>query len=79
MIGLDDGDELFWAGVSAGEGELLLVTASGQAIRFSEDDVRSMGLPAGGIGGIKLAAKDRVSPRGAGSASRRGSGRPLSS
>ena len=60
VIGLDDGDELCWAGVSAGEGELLLATASGQAIRFSEEDVRSMGLPAGGIGGIKLAAKDRV-------------------
>ncbi len=60
VIGLDDGDELCWAGVSAGEGELLLVTATGQAIRFSEEDVRSMGLPAGGIGGIKLAAKDRV-------------------
>ena len=60
VIGLDDGDELCWAGVSAGEGELLLATASGQAIRFSEEDVRSMGLPAGGIGGIKLAAKDRM-------------------
>ena len=47
-------------GVSAGEGELLLATASGQAIRFSEEDVRSMGLPAGGIGGIKLSGKDRV-------------------
>ena len=43
VIGLDDGDELCWAGVSAGEGELLLATASGQAIRFSEEDVRSMG------------------------------------
>jgi DNA gyrase subunit A len=60
VIGLDDGDELLWAGVSPGGGEFLLVTAQGQAIRFAEDDVRSMGLPAGGIGGIKLAAKDRV-------------------
>ena len=60
VIGLDDGDELLWAGVSPGGGEFLLVTAQGQAIRFAEDDVRSMGLPAGGIGGVKLAAKDRV-------------------
>ena len=60
VIGLDDGDELLWAGISPGGGEFLLVTAQGQAIRFAEDDVRSMGLPAGGIGGVKLAAKDRV-------------------
>ena len=63
VIGLDNGDELLWAGISPGGGEFLLVTAQGQAIRFAEDDVRSMGLPAGGIGGVKLAAKDRVSSR----------------
>ncbi len=60
VIGLDEGDELVWAGLSAGGGEIMLVTAQGQAIRFAEDDVRAMGLPAGGIGGIKLASKDRV-------------------
>jgi DNA gyrase subunit A len=60
VIGLESGDELAWAGVSAGGGEILLVTAAGQAIRFSEEDVRAMGLPAGGIGGIKLQGKDRV-------------------
>ncbi len=60
VIGLDDGDELLWAGASAGDGEFLLVTAQGQAIRFREDEVRAMGLAAGGVGGIKLAAKDRV-------------------
>ncbi len=60
VIGLDEGDRLTWAGVSQGGGELLLFTARGQAIRFSEDDVRAMGLPAGGIGGIRLAADDRV-------------------
>jgi len=60
VIGLDEGDELLWAGASPGGGEFLLVTAQGQAIRFSEEDVRPMGMPAGGIGGIKLAAQDRV-------------------
>jgi DNA gyrase subunit A len=60
VIGLEPGDELAWAGVSAGGGEILLVTAAGQAIRFTEEDVRAMGLPAGGIGGIKLQGKDRV-------------------
>jgi len=60
VIALDRGDELIWAGVSQGDGEFMLATASGQAIRFSEEDVRPMGLPAGGIGGIKLAEDDRV-------------------
>ena len=65
VIGLDDGDELLWVDRSAGGGEMLLVTASGQAIRFAEEDVRSMGLAAGGIGGIKLGDKDRVVAGGA--------------
>jgi DNA gyrase subunit A len=60
VIGLDEGDELLWADVSRGGGEILLITAQGQAIRFPEDDVRAMGLPAGGVAGIKLAAKDHV-------------------
>ena len=60
VIGLDDGDELVWAGLSPGGGAFLLASADGQAIRFSEDDVRTMGLPAGGVAGLKLAAKSRV-------------------
>ncbi|MBP8291860.1 MAG: hypothetical protein KAX65_03735, partial [Caldilineaceae bacterium] len=40
--------------------EVILVTAEGQSIRFSEEDVRSMGLAAGGVGGVKLAKKDCV-------------------
>jgi len=60
VIGLDDGDELVWVDVSQGGGDVLLVTAGGQAIRFAEDGVRPMGLPAGGVSGIKLRGKDRV-------------------
>jgi len=60
VIGLDDADELAWTDVSPGAGEILLVTGGGQAIRFAEEDVRSMGLAAGGIGGIKLPSKGRV-------------------
>jgi DNA gyrase subunit A len=59
-IGLDGGDELLWAGASTGDGQIMLATAQGQAIRFGEDEVRAMGLSAGGIGGIKLQNKDRV-------------------
>ena len=39
----------------------MLVTAAGRAIRFQEQDVRPMGLPAGGVMGIKLQNRqDRV-------------------
>jgi DNA gyrase subunit A len=60
VIGLDEGDELLAAGVGGGDGEIMLVTADGQAIRFSEEEVRPTGLPAGGVGGVKLAVKSRV-------------------
>jgi DNA gyrase subunit A len=60
VINLDDGDELLWVSPSAGGGEVLLATAGGQAIRFAEDEVRATGLPAGGMGGVKLQSKDRV-------------------
>jgi DNA gyrase subunit A len=60
VIKLDDSDELAWAGMSRGGGEIMLITAQGQVIRFAEDEVRAMGLPAGGIAGIKLQGDDRV-------------------
>jgi DNA gyrase subunit A len=60
VIGLDEGDQVIWAGLSAGGGEIMLFSSQGQANRFREDDVRAMGMAAGGVGGLKLAAKDRV-------------------
>ncbi len=48
-------DSLGWARLTQGEQELILVTAAGQAIRFREETVRPMGLPAGGVMGVKLA------------------------
>jgi hypothetical protein len=60
VIKLDADDELVWAATSSGGAEIMLITAGGQAIRFAEDEVRAMGLPAGGIAGIKLQASDRV-------------------
>jgi DNA gyrase subunit A len=54
-------DELGWANVTTGENEILLHTAAGQAIRFSENEVRPTGLSAGGMRGIKLGGqKDRI-------------------
>ncbi|MBZ0296058.1 MAG: DNA gyrase subunit A [Anaerolineae bacterium] len=44
-----------------GAQEVILVSGQGQAIRFSEEDVRPTGLPAGGMRGIKLGnPEDRV-------------------
>jgi DNA gyrase subunit A len=55
VINVSDEDSLGWARFTGGEEEVVLVTAAGQAIRFKENEVRPMGLPAGGVMGIKLA------------------------
>ena len=57
VINVADEDALGWARLTNGEDEIILATASGQAIRFDEGEVRSMGLPAGGVMGIKLAGE----------------------
>ena len=57
---VNDGDSIIWAGLTDGSKELLLVSSKGMAIRFSEDNVRSMGLAAVGVNGIKLAVGDTV-------------------
>jgi DNA gyrase subunit A len=59
-IGLDEGDELVWVRMSSGEDHVVLTTRRGQAIRFSEDDVRPMGRPAAGVRGIRLDSGDEV-------------------
>ncbi|MFM7173257.1 MAG: DNA gyrase subunit A [Caldilinea sp.] len=60
VMNVDDKDRLVAVLQTEGTQEVILVSAQGQAIRFSEEDVRSMGLPAGGVGGMKLRAKDRI-------------------
>ncbi len=54
------GDRLGWVHLTKGDGEILLVTTQGMAIRFSEQSVRPMGLVAGGVLGIKLGGGDEV-------------------
>jgi DNA gyrase subunit A len=54
-------DRLNNAFITDGQQPILLTTAAGQSIRFSEDEVRPTGLAAGGMRGIKLTMpKDRV-------------------
>lgn len=55
VIGVADDDALGWARLTTGEDQIILATAAGQVIRFKEEEVRPMGLPAGGVMGIKLA------------------------
>ncbi len=58
VIGLESGDALVGAVVTSGRQEVVLLSADGRAIRFKEQDVRPMGLPAGGVKGIKLTGSD---------------------
>ena len=60
VMGLDLGDSLLTAFTTQGQGEVSLVSARGQGIRFAEEEVRPMGLPAVGVWGIKLAKGDQV-------------------
>ena len=60
LVNVNDGDNLGWVALTDGKKEVLLVTALGMAIRFSEEDVRPMGLAAAGVNGIKLGVGDEV-------------------
>ncbi|MFZ6029391.1 MAG: DNA gyrase subunit A, partial [Chloroflexota bacterium] len=57
---VNEGDALGWLRLTDGKAEVLLATADGMAIRFSEEDVRPMGLVAAGVNGIKLGARDEI-------------------
>jgi DNA gyrase subunit A len=59
-IGIDDDDELIGVSLTDGNQLIFLATHEGLAIRFSENDVRSMGRPAYGVRGIDLQKKDYV-------------------
>ena len=59
-IGIDAEDELIGVRITDGNQVVFLATHEGMAIRFDEEDVRSMGRPAYGVRGIDLAKKDYV-------------------
>src|SRR3989441_664892 len=59
-IKMREGDELIGARHSTGDDDVLLVSRLGQAIRFSERDVRAMGRDASGVQGMKLRGDDEV-------------------
>jgi len=59
-IGIDSGDTLIDVKLTTGQNEVVLITHDGMSIRFPEEDVRSMGRPAGGVRGINLDPADSV-------------------
>jgi len=59
-INLKGSDTLEWVTASTGHDQILLVTRAGQAIRFSETNVRPMGRAAAGVRGMRLKNKDEV-------------------
>lgn len=59
-ININPEDHLVAARLTDGEMEIFLATQRGQAIRFLEDDVRSMGRTAAGVKGIDLSKGDQV-------------------
>jgi DNA gyrase subunit A len=59
-IKLEEGDSLIGASITNGNNEVILGTAEGMAIRFHEEQARSMGRASIGVIGIKLRAGDEV-------------------
>ncbi len=59
-LDLEPGDDLMSVKLTTGSQEVIMVTAQGQSIRFSEKDVRATGRGARGVKGISLAEGDAV-------------------
>ena len=59
-VDLTEGDKLVGVALTNGSDEILLFSRLGKAIRFQEEDVRSVGRTARGVRGIRLAAGDEV-------------------
>ncbi|MGX8943165.1 DNA topoisomerase (ATP-hydrolyzing) subunit A [Symbiopectobacterium sp. Eva_TO] len=69
-VNLNESDELIGVDLTDGENEVMLFSAEGKVVRFSEAAVRAMGRTATGVRGINLQGDDRVVslivPRGEG-------------
>jgi len=60
LVKVNDDDRLVSIRLSDGKKDIFLATSQGMAIRFSEEDVRPMGLVAAGVNGMKLDKEDRI-------------------
>jgi DNA gyrase subunit A len=59
-IKMREGDELVGVRHSTGDDDVLMISKLGQAIRFNEKEVRSMGRDASGVQGMKMRGDDEV-------------------
>ncbi|CAL4320027.1 DNA gyrase subunit A [Buchnera aphidicola (Thelaxes suberi)] len=59
-INLKDNDELIGVALTNGKNNVMLFTAMGKVVHFSEHSVRKMGRTASGVKGIKVSKKDRI-------------------
>ncbi len=59
-IGLDEDDELLYVVHTHGESDIIIASHEGQAVRFSEQNVRAMGRPARGVRGMTLREGDFI-------------------
>ena len=57
-VSMYEGDSLAWTQITTGEDELIVATHDGLAIRFNEQDARSMGRLGHGVRAIRLAEGD---------------------
>jgi DNA gyrase subunit A len=57
---LEEDDELIGAKLAGADDNVLLITAQGQAIRFTVAELRSASRTSGGVRGIRLTADDKV-------------------
>ena len=60
LVKVNQGDRLVSIRLSSGEQDIFLASRSGMGIRFSEEDVRAMGLVAAGVNGMKLEKDDQI-------------------
>jgi DNA gyrase subunit A len=59
-INLDEGDALIGVALTDGERDVMLFASNGKAVRFAENEVRSMGRTATGVRGMRLAEGEEV-------------------
>jgi DNA gyrase subunit A len=59
-VSLDEGDYLIGVAVTDGRQDIMLFSSAGKALRFAEDEVRTMGRNAGGVRGMRLTNGGRV-------------------
>ncbi len=59
-LNLDEGDELVFVMHTCGDRDIIIATAQGSAVRFTEANARPMGRTARGVRGIKLREGDYV-------------------